>query len=377
MTVIFCILVSSLLAYGDCSPPRSPFDWNSDLINVHQAVTYLNSIKGRTWTAGPNGFGKYLSMSQQKHRMGSFTAEINMNGPSVNEIPIAPETRTSDTNKNKEENHVYSYDDLPDNYDARKMYPHCTTISTIQDQSLCGCCWAACTAAAFSDRLCIHSKGMINVNISINHLMTCAKTERLHGCHGGWEEEAWKFIKENGVVSGGQYGTFDGCQPFLIKPCSQKYHMPCDDVDAALTPICRKNKCSNEWHEPEGKLYKAKYTWMMSGNATNPNNEYDIRREIYRNGPVTAAFKVYPPFSFYKSGIFNVDLKDWEEPRNGHAVRIVGWGVENKIPYWLIANSWGKEWGESGLFRMLRGSNYCQIESFINSGIPDIPQDIN
>lgn len=30
---------------------------------------------------------------------------------------------------------------LPDNYDARTMYPHCTTISSIRDQSNCGSCW--------------------------------------------------------------------------------------------------------------------------------------------------------------------------------------------------------------------------------------------
>ena len=31
----------------------------------------------------------------------------------------------------------------------------------------------------------------------------------------------------------------------------------------------------------------------------------------------------------------------------------------------LCANSWGKDWGEDGLFRIARGSNECEIESFI------------
>jgi cathepsin B len=26
----------------------------------------------------------------------------------------------------------------------------------------------------------------------------------------------------------------------------------------------------------------------------------------------------------------------------GHAIRILGWGVENDTPYWLVANSWQK-----------------------------------
>lgn len=28
----------------------------------------------------------------------------------------------------------------------------------------------------------------------------------------------------------------------------------------------------------------------------------------------------------------------------GHAIRILGWGVENGTPYWIIANSWNGDW---------------------------------
>ena len=29
----------------------------------------------------------------------------------------------------------------------------------------------------------------------------------------------------------------------------------------------------------------------------------------------------------------------------GHAVRLLGWGVEEGTPYWLVANSWNYDWG--------------------------------
>lgn len=32
----------------------------------------------------------------------------------------------------------------------------------------------------------------------------------------------------------------------------------------------------------------------------------------------------------------------------GHAIRILGWGVENEVPYWLVANSWNVDWGDNG-----------------------------
>lgn len=36
------------------------------------------------------------------------------------------------------------------------------------------------------------------------------------------------------------------------------------------------------------------------------------------------------------------------EQVGGHAIRILGWGVENNTPYWLVANSWNTDWGENG-----------------------------
>jgi len=31
-----------------------------------------------------------------------------------------------------------------------------------------------------------------------------------------------------------------------------------------------------------------------------------------------------------------------------HAVKILGWGVENGTPFWLVANSWNTDWGDNG-----------------------------
>ena len=37
-----------------------------------------------------------------------------------------------------------------------------------------------------------------------------------------------------------------------------------------------------------------------------------------------------------------------------HAVALVGFGTENNIEYWTLRNSWGKNWGEDGYFRVER-----------------------
>ena len=36
----------------------------------------------------------------------------------------------------------------------------------------------------------------------------------------------------------------------------------------------------------------------------------------------------------------------------GHAVKILGWGVDKDKPYWIIANSWNPSWG-------LKGAHTC------------------
>jgi len=41
-----------------------------------------------------------------------------------------------------------------------------------------------------------------------------------------------------------------------------------------------------------------------------------------------------------------------------HAVVIVGYNTTNNPPYWLIRNSWGTSWGESGYFQVeITGGN--------------------
>lgn len=58
------------------------------------------------------------------------------------------------------------------------------------------------------------------------------------------------------------------------------------------------------------------------------------------------------------------------EPLGGHSVKLIGWGKDNGVPYWLLINSWGPEWGDKGTFKILRGTNECNIEDHITAGVP-------
>ena len=68
-------------------------------------------------------------------------------------------------------------------------------------------------------------------------------------------------------------------------------------------------------------------------------------------------FTVYADFMSYSGGIYEHVTGG---VRGGHAVKIVGWGVEGGINYWICANSWGTSWGEEGFFRIKMGE--CGID---------------
>jgi len=82
-------------------------------------------------------------------------------------------------------------------------------------------------------------------------------------------------------------------------------------------------------------------------------------------GTVSVALSVYEDFEVYSSGIYQHVTGSY---LGGHAIKLVGWGVDNGTPYWTCVNSWNSYWGESGSFRILRGSNECGIEADVVAG---------
>ena len=223
-----------------------------------------------------------------------------------------------------------------------------------------------------SDRICIHSKGEQHAHVSAENLLSCCYSCGF-GCNGGFPGAAWSYWSRKGLVSGGNYGSSQGCQPYEIEAC--EHHVngtrpPC--AEGISTPKCHRN-CENP-------NYDVNYEQDKSYGQKSYSIKSDVKQiqvELMTNGPAEAAFTVFEDFVNYKSGVYqHVSGK----ALGGHAIRLlgnvisclkifltfntfIGWGEENGTPYWLVANSWNYDWGDNGTFKILRGSDHCGIES--------------
>ncbi len=72
-------------------------------------------------------------------------------------------------------------------------------------------------------------------------------------------------------------------------------------------------------------------------------------------------FMVRSDLFSYSSGVYSPSKS--AHVVAGHAVSVVGWGVDRGVPYWLCQNSWGAAWGEQGFFWIVWGADACGIES--------------
>ena len=114
---------------------------------------------------------------------------------------------------------------------------------------------------------------------------------------------------------------------------------------SGVSPDCPTNKiCANgaAW-----KKYKC-----QPNSVVNPTSVDAIKNELYNNGPMEGAFTVYEDFFSYQSGVY---YHVSGGVAGGHAIKVLGWGVESGLNYWLCANSWGVGWGMTGFFKIKQG----------------------
>lgn len=96
------------------------------------------------------------------------------------------------------------------------------------------------------------------------------------------------------------------------------------------------------------------YEWQVTSYThTIENNETDLMLAVSMQ-PVSVAIRSQTSsFTYYDGGIYyDPACEGITRDMLDHAVLLVGYGIENNVPYWIVKNSWGEDWGEGGYIRM-------------------------
>jgi len=269
-----------------------------------------------------------------------------------------------------EKNQFKTADDaIPESFDARIQWSSCPSISRVRDQSNCGSCWAFGSTEAFNDRYCI-ATGDAKTVFSPEDTNSCCSGVSCSfsmGCNGGQPSGAWSWFTKTGVSTGGDYadiGSGSTCKPYSLQSCAHHVDPPAGMVACSTLPSYSTPKCASSCSETAyGTAYKSDKHFASSSYSV--KGVSNIQKEIMEKGTVTVAMTVYDDFETYAGGVYQHVTGS---NLGGHAIKMIGWGVDNGTPYWICVNSWNESWGEKGTFRILRGSNECGIEGSVVAG---------
>ncbi|KAM4018160.1 cathepsin W-like isoform 1-T1 [Anomaloglossus baeobatrachus] len=272
----------------------------------------------------------YKNEEEYQYRLSVFRANLNT-ARRLQEEDLGTAkygvTKFSDlTDEEFTRNFLTDVDDVPPNnvkplkVEAASVKGSCDwrkagVISQAKSQGTkCGSCWAFSTVGNIEAQWAILGHP---VNLSIQQLVDCVPSK--NGCKGVKVEKALKWVMKNGLVSEKLY-------PY--KAVAQK----CKKINSVKTTI---------------KSYKPL-----------PKNEEAMAHFVKVNGTVIVRVNS-TGLKHYKGGVIHPTSCD--PKKTNHGVVIVGYSKGVKDPYWIIKNSWGDNWGESGFFRFYFGKNICGV----------------
>jgi len=196
-------------------------------------------------------------------------------------------------------------------------------VTEVKNQNPCGTCWSFAQAGAIEGIRAIKENKL--VSLSNQEMQDCLGHPCSGSGAGGNMIEGINYAKQNGLASYAAY-------PFI-----------------AATQSCK--TMTNK------ELAAGKITGYVN---VNPRME-DLMDALAQQPVAVALNAQYAgPIQNYRSGI----ISSYCSTQLDHAVLAVGYGTDSGMDYWLVKNSWGTYWGESGYFRLVRGQNECGVLSW-------------
>lgn len=209
---------------------------------------------------------------------------------------------------------------LPKSVDWRKK----RAVTAVKEQKHCGSCWAFSVLGSIESQYAIETGHL--VSLSVQNLVDCTLGHDREKCDGNSRHEAFDYVKDNGGVDTERSYPYKG----VGGSCKYKRRKKARVSLQGVKDI------------PEG-------------------DEKKLQEAIATIGPISVCVdSSHNSFQQYKSGVYY-------EPKctddTDHAVLAVGYGTDDDgQDYYIIKNSWGRDWGEDGYMRIARNRNsHCGI----------------
>ncbi|CAJ0585622.1 unnamed protein product, partial [Mesorhabditis spiculigera] len=207
----------------------------------------------------------------------------------------------------------------------------------IMDQGSCGGCWGFAMNGLLEGWLSI--KGVPTPQLSVQQILDCDRqvdpTYGLanKGCDGGYFQVATNYLSTKSLTTSATY-PFRGSSNATCLLSGFGSSLRVSSFDTGFITTTNKTTTS-------------KFISLSQ----------DMEDRV-RKGPVAVGMAVADELYAYGGGIYDGPCAS----TINHAVVIVGFTEQ----YWIIRNSWGPTWGESGYVRVLRrnGTDPCSLTSY-------------
>jgi len=250
------------------------------------------------------GITQFMDLSQQEFASQYLTAKFDPNNR-----PPLKDFSTAKPHK------MQVADPDPTNYDWNSA----GVITPVYNQGQCGSCWAFSATETIESYWCLAGNSL--TQLSMEQIVDCDTTD--DGCGGGETSSAYSYVQSAGgldsyssypyTAEGGQAGSCQFNSGNVVATISGQSSI---DGESGL------------------------YSQLSSGSG----------------GPVSVCVDA-SSWQYYSGGILTTCGSSID-----HCVQATGYAnYGSSGAYWIVRNSWGQSWGESGYIWIEIGQDLCAI----------------